>query len=146
MNRFIKAKKRFPAEKCHSISSLKRCSTDDDAKEKMFWKNGKINYINELRAHRYLMKTDKILRRVARYNLEKELQKWWRRKPNILKGGLFDEDGHIICNKCHSRENIEFDFCGDGWHMYEYGYICKKCDNKIYHLIRGSHKNFYYFC
>lgn len=137
MNKFIKLKKRMPAEKWHSIESLKRASKDPDNHDMFFWKNGKINFINAVKANRYLVK----IRKYGRKNLKEVLRGWSARKPNILKGAHFDENGKIVCNKCGSKD-FEFVFHGDGEGFFEYGFKCENCKNEVYELLRFGMKEY----
>ena len=150
MNKYIKLKKRYPAaKKEHSISDIKAIAAlpPEERTYATFWyKNGKINFINALRAQRmvdrgeyYYRYKGELLRGpdYRRRNLEKALEEIWCRKPHVLKGGLFDEKGNIICNKCGS-DDLKFIYHSDGCHFIDYKYECKNCGNGIYQLIRGG--------
>ena len=149
MNKYIKLKKRYPASRDWSIAEIKAIAAKPPEKRTLwtFWyKNGKINFINELRAQRMIergeyyygpvgsMKRGKDRRRI---DLENALHEMWCRKPHVLKGGIFNKKGDIICNKCGS-DDLKLIYHSDGWHCVDYKYECKNCGNGIYQLIRGG--------
>lgn len=150
MNRYIKLKKRYPAEKRTTIADIKLFirRAPEEARKVLYWKNGKVNFINSIRAQRIVdrgdyfywsinnkrLKKGKDRRRKA---LEDIILDKWCRKPHVLEGGIFDEKGDIICNKCGSND-LKFIYHSDGCHFVDYKYECKNCGNGIYQLIRGG--------
>lgn len=151
MNKYIKLKKRYPAEKYTTIADIKlfiRKAPEEEARKVLYWKNGKVNFINSLRAHRIVdrgdyfywsinnqrLKKGKDRRRKA---LEDIMLDKWALKPNILKGGHHNEQGKIACNKCNGTE-LKYTLFGDGFRCVEYEYECQNCGNKIFHLLRDG--------
>ena len=150
MNKYIKLKKRYPAEKYTTIADIKlfiRKAPEEEARKVLYWKNGKVNLINSLRAHRIVDRGDYFYWSINNQRLKKGedrrrkalkdimLDKWCL-KPNILKGARF-KNKKIVCNKCGSTE-LKYAMYGDGCGFVEYEYECQGCGNMIYHLIRNG--------
>ncbi len=149
MNKYIKLKKRYPAEKYTTIADIKFFirKASEEVRKNFYWKNGKINFINALRAQRIVDRGDYFHWSINNKRLEKGkdrrrqaledimLDKWCL-KPNILKGAHF-EDKKIVCNKCGSTE-LKYAMFGDGLGFVEYEYECQGCGNIIYHLKRSG--------
>jgi ribosomal protein L37E len=149
MNKYIKLKKRYPAEKYTTIADIKFFirKAPEEAHKTLYWKDGKVNLINALRAHRLVDRGDYFHRSINNKRLEKGkdrrrkalkdimLDKWCLR-PNILKGARF-KNGKIACNKCGSTE-LKYTMYGDGCGFVEYEYECQGCGSTIYHLKRSG--------